>query len=168
MKNTRNYFGEPRFTIRVERCLNTLHRGSGCDRCAEICPTDAIRLGEGSVRLDTVECVACGICLPTCPTGAFVEIVSLEAQLIKQIRDDRSVSIELACPLVVETASSGKLMVESRLSQSSCHATPRCLGALNAADLLELSQMVTHRVGVAPLKAPRSDCWQLYARQIRG
>jgi Fe-S-cluster-containing hydrogenase component 2 len=146
MKNPRNYFGELSFTIRVERCLNTWHRGSGCDLCAETCPTEAIWLGEGSVRLDTAECVACGICLSTCPTGAFVETASLEIQLIKQIRDDGSVSIELACPLVVETSSSGKLMVESRLSQSSCHATPRCLGALNAADLLELSQMGTRTV----------------------
>ncbi len=42
-----------------------------CGACAEACPTDAITVSQGEVRLDRGRCVACGLCTTTCPTGTI-------------------------------------------------------------------------------------------------
>ena len=51
---------------------------SGCARCAEVCPTKAIQVAEGSVEkktaleIDYGRCVVCQLCVEACPTGALV------------------------------------------------------------------------------------------------
>lgn len=47
----------------------------GCHECAAICPTSAIAVdaahrGTARVRVDYGRCVACQLCIETCPTGA--------------------------------------------------------------------------------------------------
>lgn len=51
---------------------------TGCGRCARVCPSDAIRRGQGGVSIDPVLCSACGKCTETCPKGA----ISMEAPLL--------------------------------------------------------------------------------------
>jgi Fe-S-cluster-containing hydrogenase component 2 len=41
-----------------------------CGACQAVCPTDAIRLGEGTVRVIAEECCGCGACAEVCPNGA--------------------------------------------------------------------------------------------------
>jgi Ni,Fe-hydrogenase III small subunit/ferredoxin len=61
--------GMPRY--HPERC------DDGCAHCAEVCPTQAIRLatdtGEQKVSLeiDYGRCVVCQLCVEACPTGAL-------------------------------------------------------------------------------------------------
>ena len=63
----RGAIGMPRFA--PERCE------SGCERCAEVCLSRAITIGEGEggarVRVDYGRCVTCQLCVEECPTGAF-------------------------------------------------------------------------------------------------
>jgi Ni,Fe-hydrogenase III small subunit/Pyruvate/2-oxoacid:ferredoxin oxidoreductase delta subunit len=43
---------------------------SGCEACAEICPTEAIRVYEGKPALDLGRCLFCTECEVVCPEGA--------------------------------------------------------------------------------------------------
>lgn len=45
--------------------------GEGCRKCAEACPTDAIRI-DSSVAIDLGRCLFCTDCLTACPPGAIV------------------------------------------------------------------------------------------------
>jgi Ni,Fe-hydrogenase III small subunit/NAD-dependent dihydropyrimidine dehydrogenase PreA subunit len=44
--------------------------GDGCRACADACPTDAITLEGGGLRLDLGRCLFCTDCTEACPTGA--------------------------------------------------------------------------------------------------
>ncbi len=50
--------------------------GSECNACADVCPTDAIKVittnGSGRIALDLGACIACGLCVESCPTGTIV------------------------------------------------------------------------------------------------
>jgi len=44
---------------------------SGCGDCVEICPMDALTMGDDVVALDSNRCIGCGLCISRCPTGAL-------------------------------------------------------------------------------------------------
>jgi ferredoxin len=46
---------------------------SRCSLCAQVCPTEVLRLADGRVRIhpdSTFQCIACGQCMMVCPDGA--------------------------------------------------------------------------------------------------
>lgn len=43
----------------------------GCTRCMRVCPTEAIRIVNGKVKLIEEKCVNCGACFSTCHVHAF-------------------------------------------------------------------------------------------------
>jgi Ni,Fe-hydrogenase III small subunit/formate hydrogenlyase subunit 6/NADH:ubiquinone oxidoreductase subunit I len=65
-------------------------QGSGCNACAEVCPTDAITVlgggDNGKLSLDLGACISCGLCTENCPTGTIVENKS--TRLAKARRED--------------------------------------------------------------------------------
>jgi ferredoxin len=54
------------------RCLRSRLQSSGCARCIEECPAQAISSEPGGVRLDPKRCVGCLACTAVCPTEALV------------------------------------------------------------------------------------------------
>ena len=42
---------------------------TGCQACADICPSSAITLGSAPVQIDLGRCTLCGDCAPACPAG---------------------------------------------------------------------------------------------------
>jgi Ni,Fe-hydrogenase III small subunit/ferredoxin len=70
--------GLPRLTS--EPCV-----GTGCSRCADVCPTRAIAVSkEGSVELDRGLCVTCGACMAACPTGTIVSDRSTRTAVLRR------------------------------------------------------------------------------------
>ena len=51
---------------RIDRELCT-----ACGACIEVCPVDAVTLGDGKAQVDVETCFACGVCEGECPTGAI-------------------------------------------------------------------------------------------------
>lgn len=58
----------------------------GCRACAEACPTDAVRLGDGAPRLDLGRCLFCTECAEACPEGAIA--YSRDFRLATRARED--------------------------------------------------------------------------------
>lgn len=54
---------------------------SRCGLCAPTCPTGAIGASDGTAAVGTVDCNACGRCLAACPTGAIRLAGSSPAQI---------------------------------------------------------------------------------------
>lgn len=55
----------------AERCVALASPVVGCDSCAALCPTDAIRVGGGAFTLRDEACLACGRCVAVCPSEAL-------------------------------------------------------------------------------------------------
>jgi Ni,Fe-hydrogenase III small subunit/NAD-dependent dihydropyrimidine dehydrogenase PreA subunit len=45
--------------------------GSGCDKCVDVCPTDALRQQDSHLTLDMGRCLFCTGCVEVCPEGAI-------------------------------------------------------------------------------------------------
>jgi len=42
-----------------------------CQRCIQICPTEAIKIKNESITIDEMTCMGCGACVPICPSNAL-------------------------------------------------------------------------------------------------
>ncbi len=82
--------------LNPDRCTRACDRFSQCDACARACPVDAIQPGSRT-QLNDERCVACGACIPVCPTGALGgdDAAQQLANCITQLGQVRAV--ELAC-----------------------------------------------------------------------
>ena len=47
------------------------HACTPCGACQAVCPTEAIRLGDGTVKVNADACCGCGACVEVCPNGAI-------------------------------------------------------------------------------------------------
>ena len=47
-----------------------LGKCTGCDKCVEVCPVNAIRI-ESEKAIVSDECVECGLCVNECPNEAI-------------------------------------------------------------------------------------------------
>ncbi|MFO7647626.1 4Fe-4S binding protein [Halomonas campaniensis] len=69
-------FDKPRyFQIHHELCAHSASGNTGCTRCLEVCPADAIQSLKGRVgshiEIDPYRCHGVGSCSSACPTGAI-------------------------------------------------------------------------------------------------
>ncbi|MER3554852.1 MAG: ferredoxin [Meiothermus sp.] len=49
------------------RCLLERNSVDGCDKCASVCPHEAITLESYNAAVDDVKCTSCGLCTAVCP-----------------------------------------------------------------------------------------------------
>lgn len=146
-------------------CLNQRHRGAGCRRCVDGCPTGAIRLEGSRPRLDESLCVQCGACTVTCPTDAFSQTSPPEptlAQTLAVLPSDAPLA--LVCPRHPTPAHT-----PSPVDAVVRHA--RCLAALSLPTLLELSRQGERSLWLddSPCAAcPFAACHALLVESVAG
>ncbi|MCB1916345.1 MAG: 4Fe-4S binding protein [Rhodocyclaceae bacterium] len=65
-------FDKPRY-VRLDSsvCAHSANGMTGCSRCLDACPADAIRSVDGAIELDSHLCHGAGGCASVCPTGAI-------------------------------------------------------------------------------------------------
>lgn len=69
-----NLIGEmnsPLLAVQPDRCVLVRHRKGDCLRCAAVCTTGAISLGEEGIIVLPEKCIGCGTCASACPTGCL-------------------------------------------------------------------------------------------------
>lgn len=70
-----NYVGEfekPRyFTVNTDICAHSNRGLTGCTRCLDVCPADAIDIVKSEISINPHLCHGAGGCATACPTGAI-------------------------------------------------------------------------------------------------
>lgn len=65
-------FEKPRFfSYRESLCAHSRSGIEGCNRCLEVCSTEAISPAGDKVEVDPHLCMGCGACASVCPSGAM-------------------------------------------------------------------------------------------------
>lgn len=59
---------------------------TGCTRCIDCCPSDAVRSKDDGVEINHFLCQGCGICAAVCPTGALVNKDMQTGELLNVLR----------------------------------------------------------------------------------
>lgn len=67
-------------------------RPSACAACVDACPTGALAIVGGRLRLDVGACVQCGLCVERCPNGAL----SFAPEYELAVRDRNDLVTEVA------------------------------------------------------------------------
>lgn len=74
----------PELAVHESACI-------GCGTCAAVCPTGAVTVENGRVRLDRKKCAVCGTCAAACPTDALKQMgkqMTVE-EVLETVRRDR-------------------------------------------------------------------------------
>ncbi|WP_166267488.1 4Fe-4S binding protein [Marinobacter caseinilyticus] len=58
------------FKLETSLCAHSRANKSGCTRCLDVCPTEAIFSAGDHVQIDSDICAGCGSCAAVCPTSA--------------------------------------------------------------------------------------------------
>lgn len=67
--------------VAPSRCVAVRNRHASCSRCVDVCTAGAISVKDNEISVDDAACVACGACVPACPTGAIVPLGPKEDEL---------------------------------------------------------------------------------------
>jgi len=69
-------------------CSRVRHKLSGCTKCTDICPANAIRITSagGKVVVDWDRCTACGLCASVCPNRVFTLKLADLGKLMNKVR----------------------------------------------------------------------------------
>ncbi|OEY66429.1 4Fe-4S binding protein [Marinobacter sp. X15-166B] len=59
------------FRLEESLCAHTRASKSGCTRCLDVCPTEAIFSAGDHIQIDSDICAGCGSCAAVCPTSAI-------------------------------------------------------------------------------------------------
>ena len=56
-----------------------------CGICVKTCPVDAIKIDNNLARIDHSKCIVCGLCVKKCPTKRNLTITSLYGRKLTSI-----------------------------------------------------------------------------------
>lgn len=125
-------FHKPRFfKYSPSLCAHGRYGIKGCNRCLEVCPTQAITENGDKIRIDPYLCQGCGTCMLVCPSGAVSYNPDLDRDYIDYICREL-----IACPNPSET----------RVIFCDARITPAQLAELDLGSnviLVELSELAT-------------------------
>lgn len=77
----------------ADLCLREVSAASGCKRCVDICPGNALRIpssketpGGAKVTISKGFCIDCGLCSAVCPTGGITQMEPTLRTLRRRLR----------------------------------------------------------------------------------
>lgn len=94
--------------VQPSRCVVVRNRNASCRRCAETCPTGAIRVEGNDLAVAPEHCVGCGTCATVCPTAALESKKPDDKELLRaavaamQANDGAAVIMDAAMQAVAE------------------------------------------------------------------
>lgn len=94
--------------VQPSRCVVVRNRNASCRRCAEACPTGAIRVEGNDLAVAPEHCVGCGTCATVCPTAALESKKPDDKELLRaavaamQANDGEAVIMDAAMQAVAE------------------------------------------------------------------
>jgi len=110
-------FEKPRyFAYRENICAHARSEITGCNRCIDICSTQAIAPDGDHVKVDPHLCMGCGACATVCPSGAmsyqFPRVADRGAQLKQLLSTYRHAGGTGAC-LVLHDGTSRDVLADA-------------------------------------------------------
>jgi ferredoxin len=80
-------FEKPRYiNFEAKLCAHSRSQRTGCTRCLDLCPANAISPAGDHVTIDADICAGCGQCAAACPTGAASYSLPPEDTLMRRLR----------------------------------------------------------------------------------
>lgn len=73
------------FKLEESLCAHSRAKQTGCTRCLDVCPTEAIFSAGDHVQIDSNICAGCGSCAAVCPTSAVTMNVTPFESLTKAV-----------------------------------------------------------------------------------
>lgn len=120
MINLIDEMNSPLLAVEPQRCVLVRHRNGECLRCAAVCTTGAISLGEEGIVVSPEKCIGCGTCASACPTGCLTAANPTDDELFGAVEAavaENEGEVAIACERAFAMASG------NRMNRDSCDAT---------------------------------------------
>lgn len=120
MINLIDEMNSPLLAVEPQRCVLVRHRNGECLRCAAVCTTGAISLGEEGIVISPEKCIGCGTCASACPTGCLTAANPTDEELFGAVEAalaENEGRVAIACERAFAMASG------NRMKRDSCDAT---------------------------------------------
>ncbi len=120
MINLIDEMNSPLLAVEPQRCVLVRHRNGECLRCAAVCTTGAISLGEEGIVVSPEKCIGCGTCASACPTGCLPAANPTVEELFGAVEAalaENEGRVAIACERAFAMASG------NRMKRDSCDAT---------------------------------------------
>ena len=120
MINLIDEMNSPLLAVEPQRCVLVRHRNEECLRCAAVCTTGAISLGEEGIVVSPEKCIGCGTCASACPTGCLTAANPTDEELFGAVEAalaENEGRVAIACERAFAMASG------NRMKRDSCDAT---------------------------------------------
>ena len=120
MINLIDEMNSPLLAVEPQRCVLVRHRNGECLRCAAVCTTGAISLGEEGIVVSPEKCIGCGTCASACPTGCLTAANPTDEELFGAVEAalaENEGRVAIACERAFAMASG------NRMKRASCDAT---------------------------------------------
>ena len=80
-------FEKPRyFNYKASICAHSRSQKAGCNRCIDVCSTEAISADGDHVKVEPHLCMGCGACATECPSGAMTYAYPSAPDLARRLR----------------------------------------------------------------------------------
>ena len=119
MINLIDEMNSPLLAVEPQRCVLVRHRNGECLRCAAVCTTGAISLGEEGIVVSPEKCIGCGTCASACPTGCLTAANPTDEELFGAVEAalaENEGRVAIACERAFAMASG------NRMKRDSCDA----------------------------------------------
>lgn len=156
--------------IAEDRCRSR----SGCSLCVSACPSRALELHGGVVRLRAAACTGCNRCVAACPTGAmenpFADYARLRHRVAEWVRATTGHPRRFVLACAPSAIAALEAVRRSKAAGTLFQEIP-CLGALRAREYLDLlATGIEQVVCVRDARAcePGQQCWDPMPRALGG